>query len=172
MELHGSALGQSRSGAARGRERPKWRVIIALTVSLLLGFTAATVVPQAVATSSVSGYGHFSHGGDDFRNQAVVNTASGQPWANTWTWPQGHTQPAGWLGSRGRLFRATNNPPLYCEGTTVYNASSLPSGHPVVGQSCRRTVNGQWISYGVSRAYNGVTWKNVFTFQSGIVTTP
>lgn len=132
--------------------------VIGIVVGALAGVPLA-----AHAGTSYSAQGTFNHGGTAY-NQAAVITSSAHAHASTSTWPAAST-PAGYIGSRGRLF--TSGGSLSCEGTTSYNASTLPPLGAQPGYSCHRYTSGTWYSYGVSRKFNGSTWVDVFTFQSG-----
>lgn len=145
----------------------RWRAVMVLVTCFLVGFGGAAPI-AANAGVSWSLVGNFTHpSSKKFRNQAVVYTTTNQAFAATATASNGHSIVPGWMGSRGRLYRATTDA-LSCEGQNTYNPTTYTSGQWIMGVSCTRTGSSTWYSYGVSRAYNGTTWKNVFTFKSGI----
>ncbi|SFR97758.1 hypothetical protein SAMN04487783_0139 [Agrococcus baldri] len=150
------------------RFRPQSLTLAAIVIAaFVVGFVVSFAPAAAHAGVSTGGTGAFSWSGS-YRNNATVATYPSTHQANAFTdtWPNGHTAPAGWVGSRGRLFNASTGA-LRCEGSNQYNPSALPSGSHQVGVSCVIYQAGTWYSYGVSRAYNGSSWTNRYTFASG-----
>jgi hypothetical protein len=139
------------------------RVVLTLTAAFLVSFLAAVPIGASAGTAS-SSVGSFSSGGHSYTNQAVIHTSTGSASAQTLTAPSGYTAPAGWVGSRGRLFASGGT--LSCESSNLYSTGSLVSGQYWSQYSCTRTTTGAWYSYGVSLVWNGSGYNSVYTFQS------
>lgn len=143
------------------------RIALAIAAVFLIGFSATFTMGAAQAGMSTSTQGSFNHGGA-YGNVAVVsgNRSNHLAQAYTHTFPLQHTAPSGYVGSRGRLFNASTGR-LRCEGSNTYNPTPLVNGATVTGYACQAFGEGAWYSYGVSRVFNGSTWKNYYTFKTG-----
>lgn len=142
------------------REPSKSQVAAALVAVFAAAFLTGLGAQSALAGTAQSDTGYYTAGGTQFKNAAIIATAPGQAQALTVTERSSGSTPAGWAGSRGRLF--TSAGALSCEGTTTYNTA----GNQAHGASCSRSTHGTWYSYGVSEAWNGSGYNPFYTFLS------
>lgn len=135
---------------------------IGALVALVAGISIGLPLP-AVAATATSSVGWVTSGSYPYQNYAQINNSAKD--ASTWGGPRNFTAPAGWVGSRGRLFSDSTGA-LLCEGSNNYNTVSLVGGGYWGGWSCQRTTSGAYYSYGVSRFWNGSSYGNYYTFTS------
>lgn len=129
------------------------------------------ITATAVAATVTSTTGYYTVASRQNRNWARLDYNSNPAaTAYTFTGPKSPTTaPAGYVGSRGRLFK--DNGTLSCEGTNTYNPNSITYTTMWVGYSCDRFTHGSWYSYGVSYSWNGNGYSPWYSFRTVSVTT-
>lgn len=109
--------------------------------------------------------GYFTVGGHQYVNHAYVSTNTSSHWALSGThtdWTSG-TIPAGYAGSRGRIFECSSNI-LKAESTIVYNSAGneAVANSPTWWTSAGNAAYG----YGVSWGWNGSGYSAYYTFKT------
>lgn len=150
-----SVTGQASTSNRESRLRAA-AIVATLVSTFLVGFGAQ----PAFAGVADSAFGYFTAGSTQYANRATILTSSLNAQARTTTYRNSGSTPAGWAGSRGRLF--TSGGALSCEGTTIYN----PALYPAHGFSCTRLSSGAWYSWGVSQGWNGSGYNTFYTYKS------
>lgn len=133
--------------------------LVAWLAVFMIAFTAGSA-----AAFTASAWGYYSKNGINYRNQAYLTYVSpGPAAAGTAAGPTNKAAPAGWIGVNGRLYKSSGS--LVCESGFHYSSSSTAVNAVFSKTSCSRKP-GTWQSYGVSKAWNGSTYNNYFTFKS------
>lgn len=140
------------------------RAALVLLTTFVTSFLLGVGTQAAIALTYSSQTGYFTVAPYDYRNWATIITSSGSARATTSTGPQSPVG-GGYVGSRGRLM-IDGGTTLSCEGTNVYNSTTISYPVMVVGSSCTRTTSGAWYSWGVSRAWNGSGYNSIYTYKS------
>lgn len=134
----------------------------AIVLSLfVLGF--GTSAAFAGYASSDSGY--FTVGGHQYVNSAYVSTSTSSHWALSGThtnWTSGSI-PAGYAGSRGRVFECSSGT-LKAQSNIVYNSagSEALANSPLWYTTAGNSAYG----YGVSWGWNGSGYSASYTFST------
>lgn len=157
---------QDGSNAVIRSARSNRKYIGVLLGSLLVGLTLG-LGPAAASAGTVSGsVGLYTVDGYRYRNYAVIATTTSPHYATayTFTGPNSGSVPAGYPGSRGRLFEQDGA--MYCEGSNTYSSATITYPNTQGGISCQAHTAGAWYSYGVSLAFNGSGYTSFYTFLS------
>ncbi|GAA5037617.1 hypothetical protein GCM10025738_25890 [Microbacterium fluvii] len=146
-------------------ERPRFgrAVVIVIVVTAVLGFVAAMCTTSAYSGTANSSWGYYSLNGQNYKNQAVVETT---PSTNSIT---GATNiltnetaciPSGWAGARARIFNSSGA--LIIQSDIRYNSGCALSHANLIYY----TAAGAWYSYGVTWAWSGSSYNAFYTFKS------
>lgn len=134
------------------------RLLAIGVATTLAAFGAGAAAVPAYAGVASGNVGFYTVAGNQYRNYATIVTSTNSARASTNTGPDNFTAPAGWVGSRGRLF--TSGGALSCEGGNVYSSTSMVKYQYLTGTSCTRSYGGTWYSYGVSLGWNGSGYQS------------
>lgn len=145
--------------------------------SLILGimlptFTVSVLAGPSLAGSATSPKGYYTVYGYDYLNYSGITTGispNNKTYANSWSRAQtspmsGPTPPAGYIGSKGRLF--DENDRLVVETTYVYTTSASNWINSETA-GLNPAVSGRaYYGYGITAAYNGDGYTTYYTFKT------
>ena len=125
-------------------------LVAALLTGALVGATPQ-VASAGVATGSTinwAGYAAYS----------TISTSPGFAIALTNAARTAGSAPAGWVGAQGRLLRS--NGYIQCQGSWVYNSSTLGAGTFMGVSSCGASLSGlAWYSRGNAAGWTGSSYS-------------
>lgn len=136
---------------AERRVRRAGILLSALVAGVLLGAT-----PQVASAGVASG--STVNWGSTYAAYSTISTGPGVATALTSTARTSGSAPAGWVGEQVRLLRS--NGFIQCEGTYVYNSSTLGAGTYMGISGCGTSIAGlAWYSRGNATGWNGSSYN-------------
>lgn len=139
-----------------------------LALSFLVGIVMSLGISTVFASESgTSASGYFTVYGQGYENWSSITC--GNDFANTSSRIMtqegyGHDVPAGYMGSKGRLFDSKDN--LITQTSMIYNSSSTYYLNSDFASKAGGALGNYYYGYGITAAYNGNGYDQYYTFKT------